>query len=117
MSVMPSAKPTKTIFGSRLRAAREDRGWTQGKLGAVALGIEDENNGASRISRYEGGDRLPDPETLQALADALGMPAVYFHATNDLMADIILQVSKLPQKSQRQVLEHIKGLAAKRTPG
>ena len=114
MGGMPAAKPPTSIFGRRLRSARTLCGLTLAQLGAVALGIEDAKKAAPRISRYEGGERVPDPETVQALADALGVPAAYFHATNDLMADIILRVSKLPQKSQKQLLEHIKTLPAKR---
>ena len=115
---MPSAKPTKTIFGSRLRAAREDRGWTQQQLGTAALGIKDDDiNIASRISRYESGDRDPDPATVKALAKALGVPMAYFHATSDVMAELILLVSKMPQKSQKELLERLKHAAAKKPAG
>jgi len=35
----------------------------------------------------------------------------YFHATSDVLADIILLVSRLPAAKQREALERLKELA------
>ncbi|MDO4610320.1 helix-turn-helix domain-containing protein [Corynebacterium sp.] len=55
-----------TVFGRRLRHAREDRGWSQQQL---ADGI----CAASSISRWEGGAPPPGPDILVALARRLGV--------------------------------------------
>lgn len=52
-------------FPTRLRAARECRGWTQGHLASVA-GIP-----PSSLSLYESGGRSPSLENLTAIAGAL----------------------------------------------
>jgi len=83
---------------------------TQAELGAV-LGLEDENSAAPRISRYERGDRMPDEETMEALAEALGLPVAYFHATSDVLADAILLISRLPASKQREVLSKLRDWA------
>ncbi|WP_274512041.1 helix-turn-helix domain-containing protein [Stenotrophomonas forensis] len=84
---------------------------TQAELGAV-LGLEDENSAAPRISRYERGDRMPDEETMEALAEALGLPVAYFHATSDTLAEVILLVSKLPLSKQKEALKRLRELSA-----
>ncbi len=52
-------------FGARLRAARDRRGMTQAQL-AEAIGAY-----PSQISNYENGEKVPEGETMVALADAL----------------------------------------------
>ncbi len=64
--------------------------------------------GAARMSRYETGEHEPDLATAQALAKALGVPAAYFHATSEVMADVILLVAKLPAAKQKEALERLK---------
>ncbi|MBN5076252.1 helix-turn-helix transcriptional regulator [Stenotrophomonas maltophilia] len=102
--------PVRTL-GRRLREARQAKGMTQAELGAV-LGLEDENSAAPRISRYERGDRMPDEETMEALAEALGLPVAYFHATSDTLAEVILLVSKLPLSKQKEALKRLRELSA-----
>ena len=79
-------------FGRRLRAARLALDMSQAELGAT-LGLEDANSAAPRISRYELGQRDPDPETVEVLAKALGVPAAYFHAASDLMAALLVDIA------------------------
>jgi cation:H+ antiporter len=68
------------VFGRRLRAARKALGMSQADLGAI-LGLEDANSAAPRISRYELGQRDPDPATTEALAKALGVSDVVIGLT------------------------------------
>ncbi|MBB3842748.1 transcriptional regulator with XRE-family HTH domain [Xanthomonas arboricola] len=74
-----------------------------------------EKAASSRLSRYERGEREPDLETLAALSDALGVPPAYFHASSDVLAEVILLVARLPVDRQVAVLELIKGHLADRT--
>ncbi|QND80520.1 helix-turn-helix transcriptional regulator [Pseudoxanthomonas mexicana] len=111
---MPAAIPPSRTLGRRLREARQARGMTQAELGA-ALGLEDENSAAPRISRYERGDRMPDEKTMEALAEKLGLPVAYFHATSDILAEVILVVSQLPASKQKAALEHLRQMADKAT--
>lgn len=109
---MPQPKTPSTIYGKRLRSARIARGWTQAQL-AERIGMVDSVSGATRVSRYETGQHDPDPATSEALAKALGLPVAYFHATSDVLADVILLVSKLPLAKQREALEKLKEFAGK----
>lgn len=103
---MPSKSPT-TLFGRRLRAARLAAGLTQAGLGRV-LGLDDQNTAAPRVSRYETGRHEPDQETMARIAKALGLPVAYFHAVDDLLAEVILLVSQMPQKEREAILALIR---------
>lgn len=70
--------------------------------------MEDQNTAAPRVSRYETGKYEPSLETMQQIADALGLPVAYFHATSDPLAQIILAVSKLDPKRQEEVSAKLK---------
>jgi len=84
-------------------------GWTQAEL-AERIGMVDSVSGATRVSRYETGQHDPDPATAEALAKALDLPVAYFHATSDLMAEIILVVSRMPANRQKKALRLLKNL-------
>lgn len=71
----------------------------------------DSVSGATRVSRYETGQHDPDPATSEALAKALGLPVAYFHATSDLIAEVILLVSKLPAAKQKEALRRLREIA------
>jgi|ERR1051326_867602 transcriptional regulator with XRE-family HTH domain len=58
-------RPFAAEFGPRLRRARDRRGMTQAQL-ADAIGAY-----PSQISNYENGEKVPEGETMVALADAL----------------------------------------------
>jgi transcriptional regulator with XRE-family HTH domain len=93
-----------------LREARLAKGLTQADLGAV-LGLDEENSAAPRISRYERGDRMPDLESMEKLGEALGLPVAYFHATNDLVAETLLVMSRLNPEQQRELLGKVRQYA------
>lgn len=75
------------------------------------LGLDEENSAAPRISRYERGDRMPDLESMEKLAEALGLPVAYFHATNDLVAETLLVMSRLDPEQQRELLAKVRQYA------
>lgn len=101
---MPAALPPASTFGRRLREARLSKGLTQAALGAV-LGLEEENTAAPRISRYERGDRMPDNESMEKLAEALDLPVAYFHAVSEPMAEAILVMSQLSPEKQEELVK------------
>ncbi|WP_341353703.1 helix-turn-helix transcriptional regulator [Stenotrophomonas maltophilia] len=67
---------------------------------------------APRISRYERGMHKPDLATIERLAELLDLPAAYFLAASDTMAEAILVLSQLDARKQREALALLKQLAA-----
>lgn len=104
---VPKPKPPTTLYGKRLRSARTAMGWTQAEL-ARRIGMVDPVAGAARMSRYETGEHDPDPATAQALAKALGVPLPYFHATSEVLAEVIILVAKLPAAKQKEALQRLR---------
>ncbi|GAP38648.1 hypothetical protein ISF6_5201 [Piscinibacter sakaiensis] len=77
-----------SIFGRRLRQARDLRDLSQEALGALA-GI-DEFSASARISQYETGKHLPHFDIARRLAEALQVPAAFLYATDDETAELLL---------------------------
>lgn len=65
-------KGTYEEIGRRIRAAREQRGWSQERLGEV-LGVTQ-----TAVNYYENGRRRIDVAGLQRVAEVLGRPLTYF---------------------------------------
>jgi transcriptional regulator with XRE-family HTH domain len=61
-----AAETLRTALGLRIRAGREQLGWTQERL-AAAIGV-----GAEMLRRYERGAKFPSHLTLLRLAEVLG---------------------------------------------
>ncbi len=76
------------------------------------MGVDDSNTTAPRISRYERGMHKPDLETIEKLAELLDIPAAYFVAASDVVAEAILVLSQLDPRKQKEALELLKQLAA-----
>src|SRR6185312_3072454 len=76
---------SKILFGRRLKAVREAKGYTKDKLGKLG-GIHH-----SQIGRYEKGDASPSAEVLKKLANALDASTDYLMngTTSDLAAQNI----------------------------
>jgi len=76
---------SKILFGRRLKAVREAKGYTKDKLGKL-VGIHH-----SQIGRYEKGDASPSAEVLKKLANALDASTDYLMngTTSDLAAQNI----------------------------
>lgn len=92
----------KTI-GARLRSARLQTGWSQEKLGVFA-GL-DEVTVSARMSGYENGKHTPAPLILQRLADVLRIPAPYFYAKDDRLAELIRSYGQLSAEEQEKIIE------------
>lgn len=84
---------SQNITGRRIRALREELGWSQEKLG-VAIGI-DESSARARISRYELGVHEPPLPTVRLIADVLEVPLSYLYCEDDLLAELLLGLSGL----------------------
>lgn len=110
-SRMPAALPTPTALGRRIRAARLAREWTQAQLGERLFGHEEANTTAPRISRWERGMHKPDLDAIERLAEVLNLPAAYFMATSDIVAEAILVISQLSPAKQRKALKLLRELA------
>ncbi|XXN62869.1 helix-turn-helix domain-containing protein [Enterobacter ludwigii] len=84
---MKSTSSLQLTFQRRLKQARLAKGLSQKGLG-MAAGI-DEFVASTRINRYENGIHQVDLDTAQRLADVLGIPAAYFYAEDDALAEKI----------------------------
>ena len=69
------------VVGRRMRARREELGWSQEKVG-VLIGI-DESSSRARISRYELGTHEPPVKTARLIADALNVPLAYLYCEDE----------------------------------
>ena len=76
------------MFSRRLRQAREAAGLSQKGLG-IEIGL-DPGVASARINRYEQAVHLPDIATAQRLADRLKVPLPYLFASDDGLAQVIL---------------------------
>ncbi|MDS7907817.1 helix-turn-helix transcriptional regulator [Klebsiella pasteurii] len=79
----------------RLKAARLKAGLSQERLGILA-GI-DEATASARMNQYERGIHTPDFALACRLASVMGIPACYFYAVEDDLADIILEYANRRQ--------------------
>jgi len=92
-----------SVFGFRLRCARERLGWTQEELG-LAVGI-DKSSSRARISRYETGRSEPAFRITQRLAKTLNVPIGYFYCEDELQAEMLLILHRLPSDQFQRVVE------------
>lgn len=90
------------LFSSRMKAARERLGISQAELG-VRAGI-DEFCASARINQYERGKHAPDFLTVCNLAKVLGVPAAYFYAEDDSLAELIVLFGKLRATERKSLL-------------
>lgn len=97
MSLAKQTSP-QNITGRRIRALREDFGWSQEKLG-VAIGI-DESSARARISRYELGVHEPPLPTVRLIADVLNVPLSYLYCEDDQVAELLLGLSHLADEER-----------------
>ncbi|RQM36356.1 helix-turn-helix transcriptional regulator [Erwinia psidii] len=76
----------------RLKAARLKAGLSQERLGILA-GV-DEATASARMNQYERGIHTPDFELACRLASVMNIPACYFYAVEDDLAEMIIDYSK-----------------------
>ncbi|OEY68816.1 helix-turn-helix domain-containing protein [Rheinheimera salexigens] len=98
---MLSAHPLPT----RLKQAREAKGFTQTELG-LRIGL-DISVASSRMNHYEKGRHLPDYTMLQKMADELGVPVAYFYCDSDEMADLLMSFHNLTPEQKKQVIDFV----------
>jgi len=98
---MANLSNPKSLFGRRLRAARERLGLPQDKLG-VMIGL-DESCSSARISRYESGVHEPPFATAKQLAGALNVPTAYLYCEEDELAEIILNYAAVESGVKREI--------------
>lgn len=91
-----------TVFGKRLKSARQRLGIPQEKLG-WAIGV-DESAASARMSRYETGVHEPPYPLAQKLAEAMGLPVAYLYADDDDLAELILRWGKLDQAERKRLM-------------
>ena len=96
------------LFAVRLKAAREKTGISQMELG-VKAGI-DEYSASARINQYERGKHTPDYSTTKSLARVLSIPAAYFYAEDEKLAELIILFANSDSSTQKSVLASVKTL-------
>lgn len=94
-----------TIWVRRLKEARIAAGLSQRQLG-VAAGL-DEGVASTRINRYELGVHRPDYGIAVQLARALDVPVAFLYCDDDLMAQTLLALHRVPVEVRRRVLEQL----------
>ena len=94
-------KHPASVFGRRLREAREHSGLPQDRLG-VAIGL-DEGTASARISRYETGTHAPPFETAVRLAEVLKVPAPFLYCPEDELARVILGWHRLSRSDRKRL--------------
>ena len=106
---MPRQSTPKSLFGRRLREARNRIGIAQDKLGVV-IGM-DESCSSARISRYETGTHEPPVATAEKLAVALSVPLPFFYCNDDRLAEILIHYQALDDDEKSQLLMHVISLS------
>lgn len=99
-------KDPASVFGRRLREARERSGLPQDRLG-VAIGL-DEGTASARISRYETGIHAPPFDTAVRLAEVLKVPSAFLYCPEDELARVILwwhRLSRADRKRAKAIID------------
>ncbi len=97
------SSPLQNISGRRIRALREELGWSQERLG-VAIGI-DESSARARISRYELGVHEPPLPTVRLISDALGVPLTYLYCEDDQVALLLRRLHHLNESCRSHYVQ------------
>lgn len=105
-------KQPQSLFGLRLRAARERANLPQDKLG-VLIGL-DEGCSSARISRYETGIHQPPFEVAEKLAGSLGVPVAFFYCTDDQIAELLLNLAEFSEAELASIQNSIRRIQKKR---
>jgi transcriptional regulator with XRE-family HTH domain len=89
----------------RLRCARLRAGLRQKELG-IRAGI-DEFSASARINQYEKGKHTPDYQTMERLAEVLGVPVPFFYTRDNTLADLIFAWGLLPVTERKRLLKYV----------
>lgn len=90
----------------QLKKARKTLGITQLELG-VRIGL-DPGNASARMNQYEAGKHAPDFKMLKKIAEELCVPVPYLLCEDELMGDLVLQLSKLTDDEKAEILDKLK---------
>ncbi len=98
-----------TIYGRRLREARNSYGFSQAQLGIAAR--LDQSVAGSRVSRYETGEHEVKLGLQKLFAKALALPLKYFYIEDDEEARLIAEASRSdkPVKLKEAIERKLKG--------
>ncbi len=99
---MPKKAAIKSLFARRMKAARERLGISQMELG-IRAGME-EASASARINQYERGKHSPDFSTACQLAKVLNVPAAYFYAEDEALADLIAAWGSLTLTNRKKLV-------------
>ncbi|MCD2165053.1 helix-turn-helix domain-containing protein [Comamonas koreensis] len=100
--MLSTPSSTATVLGRRMRARREDLGWSQEKVG-VLIGI-DESASRARISRYELGTHEPPIKTARLIAEVLQVPLAYLYCEDDDSARLLLALGTMSKTKRAKAL-------------
>lgn len=103
-------KNNKKYIGKCLKEVRLTFGISQKKLGILA-GI-DGHSASARMNQHEVCTHVPNFLTLQNIGKALGYPVAFFTSDDDLIAEIIYLVGKLPEVEKQKILNTAKNLVS-----
>ncbi len=98
---MSSPAAIQSLFARRMKTARERLGISQMELG-VRAGI-DESSASARINFYERGKHRPSFLTACQLAKVLNVPAAYFYAEDEALADLIAAWGSLTPTNRKKL--------------
>jgi transcriptional regulator with XRE-family HTH domain len=101
-----------SVVGKRLREARTRAGLSQKQLG-IRAGV-DEFSASPRINQYERGKYTPAFPMVERLAKVLKIPAAFFYARDDDLANVVLLFAALPPKKRKQIFKFLSSLADNR---
>lgn len=104
----PRPKTHLLSLGAKIRNLREEKGWSQERLG-VEIGLE-ESASRARVSRYELSVHEPPIATVRLISRAFGVPTAYFYS-DDPEIDWLLRAwadsSLEHREAVRSILESI----------
>lgn len=93
----------RDVFIRRLKEARQRLGISQAAVGIAAA--VNPSGASTRLNRYEKGVYEPDMETAARIAEVLNVPLPWLFATDESLAELILNFSALSPDSQYKLLE------------
>ena len=91
------------LWGRRLREIRTESGLSQKALG-IAAGL-DQFVASTRINRYELGVHKADFLIASRLANVLNIPAAYFYAEDDQLAELMIAYHRAGARKKASILK------------
>jgi transcriptional regulator with XRE-family HTH domain len=95
-----------TPIPKRIKEARIAKDVSQRRLGLL-IGFE-QTVASARMNQYEQGKRVPDFQTLEKMAEQLGVPVAYFFCMSDNMAELVKAFGAMSEAEQTELLEAIR---------